>query len=298
MVINVDATLYPFESHYFDSNGLRLHYLDEGRGDPIVMLHGNPTWSFYFRNLVLAVRGRHRCIVPDHIGCGLSDKPTAEQYDFSLKSRIDDLEQLLEHLNLRDNVTLVLHDWGGMIGMGYAVRHPERIRRLIVLNTAAFHKPAAKRLPWGLWLSRNTRLGAWLVLNANAFCRMAAWTCVTRRRLDPKVRAGLLAPYDSPAHRLAVLRFVQTIPLHPADAGYDLVTGIERGLANFRNTPMLICWGMKDFVFDEQYYEEWRRRFPYAEAVRLDDCGHYVLEDAPAEIVECVKRFLSAHPIG
>src|SRR6516165_91136 len=152
MVINVDATLYPFESHYFDSNGLRLHYLDEGRGDPIVMLHGNPTWSFYFRNLVLALRGRHHCIVPDHIGCGLSDKPTAEQYDFSLKSRIDDLEQLLEHLNLRDNVTLVLHDWGGMIGMGYAVRHPERIRRLIVLNTAAFHKPAAKRLPWGLWL--------------------------------------------------------------------------------------------------------------------------------------------------
>src|SRR5260221_904619 len=205
MLSPLDPLLYTFASHFFNVGGLRLHYLDEGRGDPVVMLHGNPTWSFYYRNLVKALRDDHRCIVPDHIGCGLSDKPTAEQYDFSLKSRIDDLERLLEYLNIQENVTLVLHDWGGMIGMGYAVRQPERIRRLIVLNTGAFHLPKGKRFPWALWLGRNTRLGAWLILRRNAFCRMAARIGTKRRRLDPRVRDGLLAPYDTPAHRLAVL---------------------------------------------------------------------------------------------
>ena len=123
------------------------------------MLHGNPTWSFYYRNLVLALRDSHRCIVPDHIGCGLSDKPPTTLYDYSLKSRIDDLEALLDSLGLRENLTLVVHDWGGMIGMGFAARHPERIKRIVASNTGAFPLPESKRLPWSLWLGRNTRLG-------------------------------------------------------------------------------------------------------------------------------------------
>ena len=298
MPAQVDPSLYPFASHFLGVDGLRLHYLDDGHGDPVVMLHGNPTWSFYYRNLVKALRGTHRCIVPDHLGCGLSDKPTADQYNFSLRSRIDDLEELLDHLNLSGKVTLVLHDWGGMIGMGYAVRHPKRIARLIILNTSAFHLPKSKRLPWALWLGRNTWLGAWLILHMNAFCRAAAQIGTKRRRLSPMVRAGLLAPHDTPAHRLAVLRFVQTIPLRPGDAGYDLVSAIEAGLEQFQDRPMLICWGMKDFVFDSHFLAEWEQRFPKAGVVRFADCGHYVLEDAPEEIVECVRRFLSAHPIG
>src|SRR5262245_889776 len=165
----VEPELYPFAGRFLDVGGLRLHYLDEGRGDPVVMLHGNPTWSFYFRSLVKLLRGDHRCIVPDHVGCGLSDKPTTAQYDFSLNRRVDDLERLLNHAGATANLTLVLHDWGGMIGMAYAVRHPERIKRLVVLNTAAFHLPKSKSFPWALWLGRNTRLGAWLILRWNAF---------------------------------------------------------------------------------------------------------------------------------
>src|SRR5205823_3246531 len=111
---------------------------------PVVMLHGNPTWSFYYRNLVLSLRDSYRTIVPDHIGCGLSDKPDDSRYRYTLESRVTDLEALLEHLGVTCDITLVVHDWGGMIGLAYAVRHPERIRRLVILNTGAFHLPRTK----------------------------------------------------------------------------------------------------------------------------------------------------------
>lgn len=291
--MDFDRTLYPFASHYADLGGLRGHYIDEGRGDPVVMVHGNPTWSFYFRNLVLALRDQYRCVVPDHIGCGLSDKPTAKQYDFSVKRRVEDFTRLMDQLDIRQNVTLVLHDWGGMIGMAWAVRHPERIARIVVLNTAAFHLPKSKPFPWALWLGRNTRLGAWLILKHNAFCRTAARIGTKRASLPEAVRQGLLAPYDSPANRLAVLKFVQTIPLKPGDPGYEIIDEVERGLPQFRDRPVLICWGMKDFVFDHHFLAEWERRLPQAEVVRFPDAGHYILEDATAEIVGHVQRFLS-----
>lgn len=291
-----NRTLYPFEDHYFVHGGLKLHYLDEGRGDPVIMLHGNPTWSFYFRNLVLALRGSHRCIVPDHIGCGMSDKPDDRQYDFRLKSRVDDLERLLDHLNVTTPVTLVLHDWGGIIGMAWAVRHPQMIGRLVILNTAAFPLPPSKKLPWTLWLARNTQLGAWLVLRWNAFCLGAARWCVTRSPLAREVRQALLAPYDTPANRLAVLRFVQNVPLGPRDPGYDIVKDVESKLRLFENTPKLICWGMRDFVFDPQFLEIWRHHWPSAKVVEFPDCGHYILEDDAEAVVHEVSRFLESTP--
>ena len=271
-----------------------MHYLDEGRGSPLVMVHGNPTWSFYFRNLVLGLRDAHRCIVPDHLGCGLSDKPGLAQYDFSLKSRIDDLEVLLESLNLSEKITLVLHDWGGMIGMSYAARHPDRIARIIAINTGAFPLPKSKPFPWSLWLGRNTRLGAWLILKQNLFCRLAARWCVTRQPLPPEVREMYLKPYDSPEHRLAVLTFVQTLPLSPNDPGFDIVTQTAASLKQFQNTPTLLLWGLKDFVFDKHFLAEWQRYFPHAESHTWADCGHYLLEDAGPECLERIQRFLAS----
>ncbi len=289
--------LYPFTGRTIDRPGGRLHFLDEGAGDPVVMAHGNPTWSFYYRNLVLALRDRYRCVVPDHIGCGLSDKPPESLDDYSLKSRIDDLEALLDRLGLRENLTLVLHDWGGMIGMGYAARHPERVKRIVASNTGAFPLPKTRRLPRSLWLGRNSRLGAWLILKHNAFCRAAARWCVTRRPLPPKVRDMYLLPYDSPEHRIAVLKFVQTIPLVPSDPGYDIVAGVEASLPKFRDVPTLLLWGMRDFVFDEHFLAEWQRHFPHAETHTWPDCGHYLLEDATDEVIMRVKDFLAKHPI-
>jgi pimeloyl-ACP methyl ester carboxylesterase len=291
------SDLYPFESHFLGLDGLRLHYLDEGSGDPVVMVHGNPTWSFYYRNLVKGLRGSYRTIVPDHIGCGLSDKPDASQYPYSLDRRARDLESLLDHLGLFENITLVVHDWGGMIGMLFASRNPERIKRLVVLNTGAFHLPKAKRFPPSLALVRNTPLGPLLVRGLNAFSLGAARACV-RRPMSPEVRRGYLAPYDSWANRVAVLRFVQTIPLKPGDEGYDLVTEVEDGLDQFRHLPVLICWGMHDFVFDRHFLAEWERHFPEAEVHRFDDAGHYVLEDAGDAILPLVQGFLAAHPLA
>jgi haloalkane dehalogenase len=289
---------YPFKSHYLDRDGIRYHYLVEGAGDPLVMLHGNPTWSYYYRRLVLALRGSYRVIAPDHIGCGLSDKPDDSKYPYTLARRVKDLQALLDHLGIDRDLTLVLHDWGGIIGMAYAVRRPERIKRLIVLNTAAFHLPEGKRLPWSLRLFRSPLLGPILARGLNAFCRGAAKHCCTRRPMPAEIRQAYLAPYDSWKNRIAVLRFVQDIPLRPSDASYALVSEIQNGLSRFLEVPMLICWGEKDFVFDKDFLAEWLRRFPQAEVHRFPDAGHYVLEDAADEIIELVQSFLKGHPMG
>jgi len=285
------TNLYPFNGSFLDRSGIRMHYLDEGDGPAVVMLHGNPSWSFHYRNLVLALRGGHRCIVPDHIGCGLSDKPSAQQYDYTLKSRIADLNALLEHLGVKE-CSLVVHDWGGMIGMAWAVRNVQRVRRLVILNTAAFHIPKSKRLPLVLWLGRNTGLGTWLIRGLNLFCRRAASIGVQRQPLAADVRAEYLRPYDSWQNRIAISKFVQTIPLKPGDPGYDIVTEVESGLPNLQAVPMLIAWGLRDFVFDRHFLAEWERRFPNADVMRFEDGGHYILEDAAEEIIPRVYKFL------
>lgn len=285
------AHLYPFESHWFDLDGVAMHYLDEGTGDPVVMVHGNPTWSFYYRELVTALSATHRCIVPDHVGCGLSDKPDDARYPYRLVRRIDDLERLLESCGVTGNVTLVVHDWGGAIGFGWAARHPERVRRIIVLNTGAFRLPAAKPFPWPLRLIRETALGAILVRGFNAFALTAAWTC-TEKRLRGELRRAYRSPYDSWGNRIATLRFVEDIPLRPGDPSWDDLMVVEAGLEQFRDRPALICWGLRDWVFDRHFLKEWRRRLPEADVHAWEDAGHYILEDRREEIVSLVLAFL------
>ena len=277
--------------------GLNYHYLDEGEGEAVVMVHGNPSWSYYYRGLVEALSADHRVIAPDHIGCGRSDKPGDDRYTYTLESRVRDLETLLDHLKVDAGITLVVHDWGGMIGLAFAARHPERISRLVVLNTAAFHLPASKSFPWPLWICRDWPLGAWLVRGLNAFCRGTAWIGCKHHAMPAEVRAGYLAPYDSWANRIAIHRFVQDIPLRPGDSSYDLVTSTQNGLEKLSDTPMLIGWGMKDFVFDRHFLEEWQRRFPNAEVHRFPEAGHYVLEDESDRLIPLVRAFLAAHPV-
>jgi haloalkane dehalogenase len=286
------AKYYPFESHYLDRDGLNYHYLDEGSGPPLVMLHGNPTWSFYYRNLVLALRDRYRCVVPDHIGCGLSDKPGDDRYDYTLSRRVDDLELLLEKLGLGDEITLILHDWGGMIGMAYATRHPERIKRFVILNTAAFHLPVTKRFPLALRICRDTAIGSLLVRGFNAFSLAASFVGCKRTPLTPELRRAYRSPYDSWQNRIATLRFVQDIPIHPEDRNYDLVSAVSAVIERFQDLPMAIFWGELDFVFDKNFLAEWERRFPKAELHRYPDAGHYILEDAQEEVIPLITEFL------
>jgi cis-3-alkyl-4-acyloxetan-2-one decarboxylase len=284
--------LYPFSSHYMKIRGLDYHFIDEGSGEPLVMLHGNPTWSFYYRFLVKGLSSRYRCLVPDHIGCGLSEKPDETKYDFRLADRMEDLGIFLDRLNIKKDITFILHDWGGMIGMAYAVRHPERIKRLVILNTAAFFLPKKKKLPLRLQIARNLPIIAEpAILNLNLFA-IAALYMASNKGLDKDIKKGLTAPYDSPGNRLAILKFVQDIPVNPSDFSYSVVSDTEQNLFLLRDKPMLICWGMKDFVFDEDFLLQWRQKFPTAQVYQFLEAGHYILEDIPETILKYVNQFL------
>jgi pimeloyl-ACP methyl ester carboxylesterase len=289
---------YPFASQHLEVRpGIRMHYLDEGPRDaPVVlMLHGNPSWSYYWRHLVLGLRDRYRCIVPDHIGMGFSDKPDDQRYEYTLASRVADLGTLLNALLPRGDLTLAVHDWGGMIGFGWAVGHAERVRRLVILNTAAFPLPKAKKMPWQLTLGRDMKLGALLIRGFNAFAAGAARFGVARR-MPRAVRRAYCAPYDSWANRIATLRFVQDIPLSPADRAWPLVEEAGRRLPAFADRPAFIGWGLRDFVFDRHFLDGFTAALPDAEVRAFEDAGHYVLEDRHEALVPAIRDFLDRHP--
>jgi haloalkane dehalogenase len=283
------AEIYPFASHFHPTPSGRLHYVDEGQGRPILMLHGNPTWSFYYRELIRALRATHRVIAPDHLGSGLSDRPADGAFSYRLGAHIDNVESLILALDLHE-ITLVVHDWGGAIGMGLAERHPARFRSFVVMNTAAF---PSKRIPPSIDVCRIPGFGALMIRGLGAFSKVALLRAVHHKeRLTPAVRAGYLAPYASWEHRRASLRFVQDIPMRPEHPSYPLLAEIGDRLSEFQDHPMLIVWGAKDFCFDEPFYAEWRRRFPRAEAHWVEDASHWVVEDAHERIVSWMRAWL------
>ena len=283
-----DAKLYPFVAKKISIQGHNLSFLDQGQGKVIVMLHGNPTWSFYYRNLVNLLQDDYRVIVPDHMGCGLSDKP--QDYSYTLKTHIDNLETLLAELSI-EKFSLVVHDWGGAIGMGLALRCPERLESIVVLNTAAFR---SEKIPLRIGICRVPLLGDLIVRGFNGFARGAVTMAVTYK-MKPTVARAYLKPYDSWANRVALLRFVQDIPLTPKDGSWQNLVEIENGLVQFQNTPMLILWGGNDFCFTRHFYEEWLQRFPGAASHFFPDAGHYVLEDALERIAPLVTAFFRKH---
>lgn len=288
--------LYDFQSRYLDLDGLQYHYLDEGRGEAIVMLHGNPSWSFMYRDLIRSLRQDYRVIAPDHIGCGLSDKPGNGRYDYRLKTRVEDLQCLLDRLGLHEKITLVMHDWGGPIGMSYAVRHPGSVARLILFNTTAF-LPPGKQLPPSLRWCAQSSFAAFLIRRFNLFSRAACRLGCRRAGMPREIRRAYTGPYQSGENSLATLRFVQDIPLTPEHPSYSYLRKTEEDLHLLRDRPALICWGEQDFVFDRDFREEWERRLSRAEVHRFPEAGHYVLEEAPEVIPTLVWDFLSRHPL-
>lgn len=290
---------YPFTPKQFEVRpGLSMSYLDEGPrdGEVVVMLHGNPSWSYYWRNLVSGLSDKYRCIVPDHIGMGLSDKPADRDYDYTLQSRVDDLAALLGHLGIDGPVTLAVHDWGGMIGFGWALSHAPQVKRLVITNTAAFPLPSAKKMPWQLSLGRDSKFGAFLIRAFNAFSGGASYLGV-EKKMPADVRRVYVSPYDSWANRISTVRFMQDIPLHPGDKAWALVESAGQKLPQFADRPVFIGWGLKDFVFDKHFLAGFRAALPAAEVHAFDDAGHYVLEDKAAELVPAIRAFLDRNPL-
>jgi haloalkane dehalogenase len=280
-------SLYPFVSHYASIDDRQMHYLDEGRGPTLLLVHGNPTWSFHWRNLIVGLRRNHRLVAPDHIGCGLSDKP--QSYNYRLVQHIANLVEFIDSLDLRE-ITLVAQDWGGAIGLGAALRRQERFARFVLFNTAAFR---SSRMPWRIRICRTPLLGTLAVRGLNAFVRAALWMAVENRdRMTPAVRAGITAPYDTWDNRIAIDRFVKDIPMSPQHPSYPSLVDIEQNLPQLADKPFQFIWGLRDWCFTPAFLDRFLEFFPQAEVHRLADAGHWVVEDAHERFLPLVESFV------
>jgi pimeloyl-ACP methyl ester carboxylesterase len=278
--------LYPFESQFMKIGDLRYHYVDQGRGRPILMVHGNPTWSFYYRRLIQEFSANHRVIAPDHIGCGLSDKP--QNYRYRMARHIANLEQLVLEQDLRD-ITLVVHDWGGPIGLSVATRHPHRFRDLVITNTAGFR---SNRMPGILKVARLPVLGEALIRGLNAFVLTTLATSAAKP-IRGAVRRGYLAPYRNWHDRIAVARFVQDIPTNPDHPSYSDLLLLERSLGSLRHKKTMLLWGEKDWVFSPHFRDRFHEYFPEAIVRSLPQAHHLLFEDAPDETAAALREFLA-----
>ncbi|CAD2242867.1 alpha/beta fold hydrolase [Xanthomonas arboricola] len=295
---------YPFTPQRLEVRpGIAMSYLDEGPrdGEVVVMLHGNPSWSYLWRHLVSGLSDRYRCIVPDHIGMGLSDKPedapdAQPRYDYTLQSRVDDLDTLLRHLGITGPVTLAVHDWGGMIGFGWALSHHAQVKRLVITNTAAFPLPPEKPMPWQIAMGRHWGPGEWFIRTFNAFSSGASWFGVSRR-MPAEVRRAYVAPYNNWRNRISTIRFMQDIPLSPADQAWSLLERSAQALPSFADRPAFIAWGLRDICFDKHFLAGFRKALPNAEVTAFDDANHYVLEDKHEVLVPAIRAFLERNPL-
>jgi haloalkane dehalogenase len=279
--------LYPFTSHWRTLDAGRYHFVDEGEGPPLLFVHGNPTWSFYWRNLICAFRDQHRVVAPDHLGCGLSDKP--QDYPYRLQVHIDNLVELIDALDLQ-NITLCGHDWGGAIAVGAALARPARVARLVLLNTAAFPPPY---IPWRIRVCRTPLFGKLALQGLNLFSLAALRMAVQDpRALSPDVRAGLIAPYDCWQHRIGVYSFVQDIPATDRHPTWATLERIEQGLGTLADRPIQLIWGMRDWCFRPTCLQRFQQHWPAARTVEIPTAGHWVVEEAPEQVERALREFL------
>jgi haloalkane dehalogenase len=283
------AAEYPFESHFLDVSGGSLHYVDEGPRDaePVLFLHGNPTWSFLWRHLVRELRGTHRCVALDHIGCGLSAKPADWRY--TLAAHAENVLALVEHLDL-ERVTLVVHDWGGAIGMSTVSRASGRFARLMVLNTAAF--PGA--MPLRIRACRAPIVGPFLVERMNAFAGLLPrYGVADPSRMSAAARAGFAYPYRTVSDRRAIRRFVEDIPTSSSHPSWNELAAASQAVARFVAKPVSIVWGQRDWCFTPRFRAQWQSRLPAAKVVPIEGAGHLVTEEAPREVESELRALLA-----
>lgn len=289
---------WPYEPRFFTaSDGIRIHYVDEGPrdGEPVVMLHGNPTWAYLYRNFIAGLTDAgHRAIAHDEMGFGRSDKPERES-EYTIQRHAKHFGELMGELGL-DGVTLVLQDWGGPIGLAWAVDHPERVRRLVVLNTfTGWIPPQMEKPPLPFKLLRARGTGELLVKRLHVFVRVGLFRAAVshRERLGPNEKAAYLAPHPTAASRAGILAYPRLIPWDEGNPTRPLGRHVEDNLTTLADKPALICWPMKDPAFGRrEIVDLWRERLPRAEVHELADANHYIQEDAHERVVPLLVDFL------
>jgi pimeloyl-ACP methyl ester carboxylesterase len=280
----LDRAAYPFESHFLELDAGRMHYLDEGQGPPLLLVHGTPTWSFLYRHIVAALRPRFRCIVPDHIGFGLSDKPADWGYRPADHAR--NLRMLIEHLNLR-NFTLVVHDFGGPIGLAYAIERPDNVARLVLFNTFmwSIRDDPAKRRPARLF---GTALGRLLYTRMNFSPRVilpAAWG--DKATLTPEIRRHYTAVHQRPDERNGMWGFARELL-----GSSDWFDGLWAQRDRIKDLPALLMWGMNDPAFTARDLARWQALFTDAQTVTFPHVGHFVPDEAGPAAAQEIAAFL------
>jgi haloalkane dehalogenase len=281
---------YSFRSRYFELGpNQALHYVDEGEGPPVVMVHGNPTWSFMYRRLIKNLKG-YRRLALDHLGMGLSGRP-GRDYSFSLKDRLSDFSRWLEYLKLTQPVHLIVHDWGGPIGLGWAGQHPEQVASLTIMNTG-LRQPKGFTMPTKLAIFKYFNfLGRLLATELNLFLA-GTIRFGTIRPMPPEIQSGFMAPYLVAAHRESLSRFVADIPLNSKHPSRQTLVNIDHNFERLADKPALLIWGLKDFVFTKVFLEDFRSRLPKAKILALPRAGHCLLEDEPEIILSSLNSFL------
>ena len=280
----VDTSAYPFTPHYLDIDGHKMHYVDEGKGDVILFVHGTPSWSFEYRNIIKDLSANYRCIAFDHIGFGLSDKPA--DYDYSLQNHRNNLEKFITALQLSDFI-LVVHDFGGPIGLSYATAHPEEIKKLILFNTWAWSIQEEKEFK-----KMKRILGSPLVPFLYKYMNFSAKYMIPasfgeRKRLTKEIHDQYIRPFSKPSERMGPLAFAKAL-LHQQDFFAD----VWNRLSSLKDIPVLIMWGMKDEFLTEKYLAKFLSVFPGASVTKYPDAGHFVMEEKSAVSIPVIREFL------
>ena len=271
--------LYPFESRWLDLAGCRVHYVDEGDGPPLLLLHGNPTWSFLYREIIHALRGRFRCLALDYPGFGLSVAPAG--YAFTPAAHAGVVEHFLRALDLF-GITLMVHDWGGPIGLGVAARHPQRFRALVVGDTFAWPVDDVPRLALFSRLMGGP-VGRLLIRRANLLVNLMP-LAVRRRRLPRAVLAAYRGPFARPAARRPMDVLARELL-----GGREYLAAVEAGLPRLAQLPALVAWGDREPAFRTAKRRRFERHFPRNRRVILPGAGHFIQEDAPLEIAAAIE---------
>lgn len=280
----VPEDLYPFASHYTSIDDASVHYADEGSGPPLLMLHGNPTWSFLYRDLIKGLRDRYRCIAPDHPGFGLSR--AAPGYGYTPEEHAGVLERLILELDLT-GVTMMVQDWGGPIGFAAALRQPERFAAFVIGNTWAWPKSDMGTQLFSRFLGGP--IGGYLILRRNFFVERVLPGGVKRTKLPPEIMGAYRGPFPTPESR----RPVAVLPREIL-ASRPFLAGIERGLPKFGDRPALLTWPTGDVAFREPERSRWEEVFPNHRTRLLEGSGHYMQEDAAEEIVTAIREWRPA----